>query len=564
MKSKVIISLITGIIIAAVIIIASGILSDKEDRGNSAMNAARDENAQLWTCPMHPEVIMQEPGQCPKCGMDLVPVKQSSNKKQMESHQPSNEETNQLWTCGMHPEVLLSEPGQCPKCRMDLVPVKQTSTKKSESTKKGERKILYWQAPMDPTEIYDKPGKSKMGMDLVPVYNDEASGSVGAVVIDPVTIQNMGVRYTTVQKMDFNREIRAVGIVKYNEENLYTINSKISGWIEKLYVDYTGKIVLKGQPLLEIYSPELVSTQEEYLLALNNQQAVSSSSFESIRDGAVSLLNSTRKRLAYWDIPYSEITRLEQTGEVRKTLRLDAPANGVVIHKNAVEGAKVNTGMDLYRIADLSIVWVEASIYDYELPWVSEGQKAEMQLSYLPEKKYTGKISYIYPYLDEKARTIQIRLEFENPNLELKPGMYVNVSIQGKTFPNVLVIPSEAVIRSGERNIVFVTKGEGKFEPRQVHIGAEGGPNNRYVKVLGGLLEGEQIVTSSQFLLDSESRLQEAIQKMLADRRNQVKPMEAPEKQMQKNMPQMNKDGKMQNMDNQSQENVNHEHQMQM
>jgi RND family efflux transporter MFP subunit len=523
MYPKVIIGLITGIIIVAVIIIGSSILSDKEDGGNSSMNAAREENVQLWTCPMHPEVIMQEPGQCPKCSMDLVLVNQPGNKKQMESHQQSNEETKQIWTCGMHPEVLLSEPGQCPKCRMDLVPVKQTSTNKSGSTKKSGPKILYWQAPMDPTEIYDKPGKSKMGMDLVPVYEDEASGSVGTVVIDPVTIQNMGVRYTTVQKMDFNRDIRAVGIVEYNEENLYTINSKISGWIEKLYVDYTGKIVLKGQPLLEIYSPELVSTQEEYLLALNNQKAVSSSSFESIRDGAVSLLNSTRKRLNYWDIPYSEIARLEQTGEVHKTLRLNVPANGVVIHKNAVEGAKVNAGMDLYQIADLSTIWVEASIYDYELPWVNEGQKAEMQLSYLPEKNYTGKISYIYPYLNEKARTIQIRLEFENPDLELKPGMYANVSIQGRTFPNVLVIPSEAVIRSGERNVVFVANGEGKFEPRQVRIGVEGGPNNRYVKVLGGLLEGEQIVTSSQFLLDSESRLQEAIQKMLQEQHKSIK-----------------------------------------
>jgi RND family efflux transporter MFP subunit len=485
MHPKVIIGLITGIIIVAVIVIGSGILNEQEDGSNTSMNDPREENVQLWTC-------------------------------------------------GMHPEVLLSEPGQCPKCRMDLVPVKQTSTNKSKSTKKGGRKILYWQAPMDPTEIYNKPGKSKMGMDLVPVYQDKVSGSVGTVVIDPVTIQNMGVRYTSVKRMDFNRDIRAVGIVEYNEEKLYTINSKISGWIEKLYVDYTGKIVLKGQPLLEIYSPELVSTQEEYLLALNNQKAVSGSNFESIRNGAVSLLNSTRKRLAYWDIPYSEIARLEQTREVRKTLRLDAPANGVVIHKNAVEGAKVNAGMDLYRIADLSTVWVEASIYDYELPWVSEGQKAEMQLSYLPEKNYSGKISYIYPYLNEKARTIQIRLEFENPNLELKPGMYTNVYIQGKTFQNVLVIPSEAVIRSGERNVVFVASDEGKFEPRQVRIGADGGPDNRYVKVLGGLLEGEQIVTSSQFLMDSESRLQEVIQNMLQEREGKTQLMETPEQEQHK------------------------------
>ncbi|MFZ0391547.1 MAG: efflux RND transporter periplasmic adaptor subunit [Calditrichia bacterium] len=481
-------------------------------------------HAQLWTCPMHPEVITEEPGQCPKCGMDLVPVKSTgvsaaqgnSREENMQSENPDS--AVELWTCPMHPEVITEEPGNCPKCGMDLVPVKQTAPSLSANNGKGDRKILYWQAPMDPTEIYDKPGKSKMGMDLVPVYEDEASSSGGTVVIDPETVQNMGVNYSTVQRMDFSRDIRAVGKIEYNEENLYTINSKISGWVEKLYLDYTGKMVRKGQPLLEIYSPELVTTQEEYLLALKNQKAVNSSSFESIREGAASLLKSTRKRLEYWDIPESEVERLENSGEVLRTLQLNAPASGVVVHKNVVEGAKVTTGMDLYRIADLSTIWVEASIYDYELPWVSVGQEAKMELSYLPDRQYTGKITYIYPYLDDKARTIQVRLEFKNPDMDLKPGMYANVIIQGHTVPDALVIPSEAVIRSGERNVVFVAKGEGKFEPRQVRLGAEGGPNNRYVRVIDGVMEGEKVVTSAQFLLDSESRLQEAIQKMLQER----------------------------------------------
>ncbi|MEJ2535706.1 MAG: efflux RND transporter periplasmic adaptor subunit [Calditrichia bacterium] len=491
----------------------------------------------------------------------------------------ANSETGtQLWTCGMDPDVIAHEPGNCPKCGMKLVPVKNTGvgsstmsgmnndkSSKSKTQNEKERKILYWQAPMDPTEIYDHPGKSKMGMDLIPVYADQTgSGPAGTVTIDPATVQNMGVLYTTVKRMNFNRDVRAVGMVKYNEEKLYTVNTKISGWIEKLYVDYTGQEVKKGQPLLEIYSPDLVTTQEEYLLALNNKKAVSQSSFASIRDGAESLLNSTRQRLNYWDIPASEIERLESTGKVRKNLQLNAPASGVVTHKNAVEGLHVSAGMDLYKIADLSTVWVEASIYDYELPWVQKGQEAKADLSYLPEKSYQGKISYIYPYLDEKSRTVTIRLAFTNPDLELKPGMYANVYIKGKTIPDALVIPNEAIIRSGVRNVVFVARGEGRFEPREIKIGEEGGPNNQYVRVISGLLENEKIVTSAQFMLDSESRLQEAIQKMLADRQSQTRPMETPDKKIQKNMPEMKDGGKMQNMDHQQQENDQHDQDMQM
>ena len=433
----------------------------------------------------------------------------------------------QLWTCGMHPEVLLDEPGQCPKCGMNLVPVKQRSSgSKSSPSDEGkpksnkDRKVLYWQAPMNPSDIYNHPGKSKMGMDLVPVYEDQASlGKGGSITIDPVTVQNMGVRYATVQRMDFSRTIRTVGKIDYNEETLYTVSPKISGWIEKLYADYTGKMVRKGSPLLEIYSPELVTTQEEYLLALNNKAAVSQSGFASIKDGAESLLKSTRQRLAYWDIPASEIERLEKTGEVKKTVRLESPANGVIVHKNAVEGTFVKQGTNLYQIADLSTVWVYASMYDYELPWISVGQKVEMELSYLPGKTFQGKIAYIYPYLNQKARDVQMRLQFSNPRLELKPGMYANVHLQGRVLRDALVVPTEAVLRSGERNMVFVVREEGKFEPRQVKIAEEGGPGNRYYRVLAGVLEGEKVVTSAQFLLDSESRLQEAIQKMLEEKR---------------------------------------------
>ncbi len=448
----------------------------------------------------------------------------TSCSKKTESHRAKSEESGaQLWTCGMDPEVLVDKPGNCPKCGMKLVPVKVASAaeeKPQNSSEKKERKILYWQAPMDPTEIYDHPGKSKMGMDLVPVYEDQAGLSSGGVVkIDPVTVQDMGIRTAVVKRGDFSRTIRTVANIDYNEEKLYTVSPKISGWIEKLYADYTGKIVKKGEPLLEIYSPDLVTTQEEYLLALSNKKAVSQSNFSSIREGAESLLKSSLQRLLYWDIPQAEIQRLEKTGQVRKTLRLDSPANGAVIHKNAVEGLFVKAGTNIYKIADLSTVWVYASLYDYEIPWIQQGQMAKMDLSYLPGKTYTGHISYIYPYLDKKARDARIRLEFPNPNLELKPGMYANVYLSGKVIKDALLIPSEAVLRTGKRNIVFVVRDKGKFEPREIKIAEEGGKDNSLVRVLSGLLEGEEVVTSAQFLIDSESRLQEAIQKMLEDKK---------------------------------------------
>lgn len=386
----------------------------------------------------------------------------------------------------------------------------------NSDTQKG-RKILYWQAPMDATEIYDHPGKSKMGMDLVPVYEDQVSGS-GTVRIDPVTVQNMGVRVAPVNKISFRRSIRAVGRIEFNEEKIYIVSPKISGWIEKLYVDFTGKQVVKGQSLLEIYSPDLVTTQQEYLLALKNREMIKNTKFSGIREGAESLLESSLQRLLYWDVPQTEIDRLTRSGKVQKTLTLNAPASGIVLHKNAVDGMFVKEGMDLYKIADISTIWIIASIYDNEAPWINEGQTAELDLPYNPGKSLYGKVSYIYPYLNEKSRTIDVRLEFPNPGYRLKPGMFANVKLNTPVIENAIVIPAEAVIRSGERNIVFVSSGEGRFEPREVSIGEEG--DNGMLRIKTGLLEGENIVISAQFLMDSESRLQEAIQKMLEQKAN--------------------------------------------
>ncbi|NNF04496.1 MAG: efflux RND transporter periplasmic adaptor subunit, partial [Rhodothermales bacterium] len=233
-----------------------------------------------------------------------------------------------------------------------------------------------------------------------------------------------------------------------------------------------------------------------------------------VRAEAQRLIDAARTRLANWNVPDELIENLDETGEVRRTVLLRAPATGVVIEKNAVEGDYIMAGTNLFRIADLRSVWVHASFYDHEVPWLAEGQPATMELSYLPGTTYEGQIAYIYPYLREKARDVHVRLVFENEDLSLKPGMYTNVQLDGLTRNDVLTVPSEAVIRSGEEPLIFVALGEGRFDPRTVRIGAQGGPGNSLVHVISGVHEGEQVVTSAQFMLDSESRLREAIRKM--------------------------------------------------
>ncbi len=445
---------------------------------------------------------------CGSKDSDTVKVKNENDQSQSKTQK-------QLWTCGMHPEVILDHPGQCPKCGMDLVPLKKPAAAKKASKPEGKGKILYWQAPMVPTEIYDHPGKSKMGMDLVPVYENQTS-SGSTVIIDPVTMQNMNVRTSAVQEKPFIKNIRTVGVVKYDEQNVRTVSSKINGWIEKLYVSFTGQPVRAGQPLLEIYSPELVSTQQEYLLALKSRDQVAKSSFENIRQSSASLLEASRQRLAFWDIPQKEVRRLEETRQVRRTTQLVSPFNGVVIKKKAEDGLYVKKGMSLYQVADLSTVWIEASVYEDDARLVRTGLQAAVHLPFESSNALNGTITYIYPYLDQKARDFKVRMSFANADLKLKPGMYVDVFLKTPPIENALVVPSQALIRSGIRNMVLIADGGGRFTPRQVRIGGEN--ENGETQILAGLEPGEKVVTSAQFLIDSESRLQEAIQKMLAER----------------------------------------------
>jgi len=326
----------------------------------------------------------------------------------------------------------------------------------------------------------------------------------------------MGVRTARVEQRNLSREVRALGRVTYDETKMAHLHTKIDGYIEETYVAATGQQVNRGEPLVAIYSPELVSTQEEYLQIYRTNQRALNNGNQSEINRTEDMLASVRRRLEFWDIPDAQIRRLEEEGTVTKTMTLNSPFNGVVIQKTAVDGMRVQPGMKLYEIADLSTVWVEADIYEYELPWIEEGQSVEMQLSYLPGSNLQGYVDYIYPYLNDKTRTVTVRTVFSNEDHTLKPGMYTNVRIQSELDGQPVSIPEESVIWSGERTLLFVSMGDGRYVPRDVRLGALG--SGGYYEVLAGVQPGETVVTSGQFMLDSESKLKEAIQKMMARR----------------------------------------------
>jgi RND family efflux transporter MFP subunit len=400
--------------------------------------------------------------------------------------------------------VIEHQPGNCPICGMKLTPVRKQATTKAPS---AEHKVKYYKSTMNPGEVSPGPAKDSMGMDMVPVYGDEAAAAESsAITIDPVTMQNMDLRTGLVTRGLLRRAVRTVGVVDFDETTLTDVTTKFKGWVEKLYVDSTGQQVHRGDPLFDIYSPELYSAQVEYLLVFNQPTNLAGA-------GARALQSSALAKLKFLDIPDEQIAQITQGGQAKKTLRINAPRDGIVVEKMVVEGQMVEAGMKLYRLADLGTVWVQSQIYEQDLPLVRLGQEATVSLAYLPDRKFRGRVTYVYPTVDDKTRTAKVRMEFHNPGYFLKPGMFATVELTADLSPSAVLVPDSAVLRSGENNTVFVALEGGKFEPRMVALGlhAEG---NLY-QVLSGLSEGERIVTSGQFMLDSESQLREAIQKML-------------------------------------------------
>jgi len=422
------------------------------------------------------------------------------------------------WYDAMNPQHHYDKPGKAPD-GMDLMPqyaednASQAASATSASELSGERKILYWYDPMHPAYKADKPGVAPdCGMQLVPKYAEDemAKMPAGTVKIAPDKQQMIGVRTGTVERQSLVRTVRTTGQITSDETKLAHIHVKINGFIDKAYVDYVGQLVKKGQPLFTLYSPDLVATEEEYLIAKRGAKDLGSSQFPEVSQGSQSLLRSTRERLKLWDISDAQVRKLDETGEVTKTLTFYSPVSGFVTDRKAFPQTAVTPDMDLYLISDLSTIWVNADVYEYEVPFVKVGQTADMQLSYYAGRTYTGKITYIYPTVDPVSRTVKIRIEFPNPHFDLKPQMFADVQLK-INYGKQIVVPQEAIMDSGDKQYVFVVHDGGVFEPRAIQMGAKLEGN---VVVLSGLKSGETIVTSGNFLIDSESRLKSAMSGM--------------------------------------------------
>lgn len=331
-----------------------------------------------------------------------------------------------------------------------------------------------------------------------------------AIRLSPAQRQMIGVTSVVVEQTLLKKTIHTVGRIDFDERRLVDVNFKVGGWVQDLFVDYTGRRIRKGEPLLTLYSPDLVASQEEYLLALRTRDQLAQSSLPEVRTGSQGLVEAARRRLLLWDLTPRQLKALEERGAPQTSLTLSAPASGIVVEKMAVKGMRVEPGMKLYRIADLSTVWLYADIYEYEVPLVREGQEVAIALAYYPGETFRGRIIYIYPYLETQTRTNKVRLEFVNPQGKLKPGMYANIAIEINLGPT-LTVPESAVLQSGLRQLVFVKQDQGIFTPREVKLGVKA--DSRFA-VLDGLTAGERVVTSGNFLLDSESKLQAATSMM--------------------------------------------------
>jgi RND family efflux transporter MFP subunit len=354
-------------------------------------------------------------------------------------------------------------------------------------------------------------------MDLVrrDALGEQPVGLGATVRIDSTVVQNMNVQTAVVERRDLAKSIRTVGYLDYDQQQMVTVTTKYTGFIEKVYVNYIGEPVRRGQPLFEVYAPELVQTQQELLSALSFARRLESAP-AATRRRAEALAEAARTRLSYWDIGRDQIELLEASGKAVRTLTVRAPASGVVMQRiPAMEGIRVEPGMELFHIADLSSLWLSVEIYEDQLPWLQEGSEAEIDLSYFPGETFHGRVRFVVPEVQETTRTVGLRIEVPNPDGKLRSGMYATVRFAPLAAENAVVVPRQAVIRSGKRNLLIIALGDGRFAPREITLGAEG---DEYVQVLAGVEAGETIVTSSQFLIDSESNLRAAIQQLVDSR----------------------------------------------
>jgi RND family efflux transporter MFP subunit len=461
-----------GFILAAVLLSGGYWIISRQ---NATQGSPTSPKVQRYHCPMHPTYVSDKPGDCPICGMKLVPIESEAS----------------------HEKAIGEQAGQ----------------ESAGAPAKKERKILYWADAMNPGNHYDKQGKAPDGMDLVPVYEEEAPSASGPSVtgyapikITQERLQMMGVTTEKARVMSLDQSIRTVGMITVDETRISHIHTKFEGYIEQIFVNYVGQQVSKGQPIFSVYAPDLVATQKEYILALQARDQWEKSG-TSVQLPGIDLVEAARQRLALWDVSPDQIARIEKDREPVRALMVYSPVNGIVSAKTAVQGNKVMPSDTLYEITDLSSVWVLADLYEINVPFVKIGDPATISLSYDPGKVFKGRVSFINPNVDEKSRTVKVRIELQNPSGLLKPDMYTEVVFGGQSGQGVAV-PDSAVMGTGEREMVFIAKGDGLFEPREVTTGAK---VRGFYEIKKGVKAGEDVVTGANFLLDSESKLKAAI-----------------------------------------------------
>jgi RND family efflux transporter MFP subunit len=429
-------------------------------------------------------------------------------KEHEHSYRPVLDEKGDIeyWTCTMHPSVRLKDPGTCPICSMDLVAVKTRGTGDSMS-KQIEKSAMKMDGDMQGTE-------DMKDMDHMHGMGGAGSGrksmnarSESIFSVSPEKQQRIGVKSEPVVRRQMTKKIRTVGMVELDETKIEHIHTKFSGWIDTVYADYTFQHVKKGDPLFSIYSPEIVSTQQEYLLAIKSKDIFAESEFPEISRGAISLAESTKRRLKLWDISEDQIRELENKGKVKKNIIFHSPITGHVMFKNAFENMYVEPNTRIYTIADHTTAWINADIYESDISLVKPGQLAEITVESLPDETFKSKVTFTWPHLMEKTRTTKARLVFDNPDLKLLPGMYANVNID-IPMKDTLSIPESAVLKTGKQDVVFVDKGDGYMEIRKVELGYEA---DGFYEVRRGLSKGDRVVSRANFLIDAESKIQAAV-----------------------------------------------------